>query len=58
MLKNILKLESAQKLTKNEQKSINGGAYWPSYCNWQVCADPNYLNDPFLRKCKAYCDAI
>jgi hypothetical protein len=25
MLKNILKLEGAQKLTKNEQKSINGG---------------------------------
>jgi hypothetical protein len=25
MLKNILKFEGAQKLTKNEQKSINGG---------------------------------
>jgi hypothetical protein len=25
MLKNILSLEGAQKLTKNEQKSINGG---------------------------------
>jgi hypothetical protein len=25
MLKNILKLEGAQKLTRNEQKSINGG---------------------------------
>jgi hypothetical protein len=25
MLKNILKLEGAQELTKNEQKSINGG---------------------------------
>jgi hypothetical protein len=25
MLKNILKLEGAQQLTKNEQKSINGG---------------------------------
>jgi hypothetical protein len=25
MLKNILKLEGAQKLTKNEQKSIKGG---------------------------------
>jgi hypothetical protein len=25
MLKNILKLDSAQKLTKNEQKSIRGG---------------------------------
>ena len=28
MLKNILKLEGAQKLTNNEQKSINGGGYW------------------------------
>jgi hypothetical protein len=26
MLKNILKLEGAQKLSINEQKSINGGA--------------------------------
>jgi hypothetical protein len=25
MLKNILKLEGAQKLTKDQQKSINGG---------------------------------
>lgn len=25
MLKNILKLDGAQKLSKNEQKSINGG---------------------------------
>ncbi|WP_395058069.1 hypothetical protein [Flavobacterium sp.] len=25
MLKNILKLDGAQKLTNNEQKSINGG---------------------------------
>jgi hypothetical protein len=29
MLKNILKLEGAQKLTKNEQKSINGGYIEP-----------------------------
>jgi hypothetical protein len=27
MLKNILKLEGAQKLSKNEQKNINGGTY-------------------------------
>ncbi len=26
MLKNILKLDGAQKLSKNDQKSINGGA--------------------------------
>ncbi|MFV8347627.1 hypothetical protein [Flavobacterium sp. ZB4P13] len=58
MLKNILKLEGAQKLTKNEQKVIKGGVWYPAYCNPTVCADPNYLNDSFLRKCKAYCDAI
>ena len=35
MLKNILKLEGAQKLTKNEQKSINGGAV--AYCQRSQC---------------------
>lgn len=40
MLKNILKLKGAQKLTKNEQKSISGGR--PLVCNYmgdtgQVC---------------------
>jgi hypothetical protein len=34
MLKNILKLEGAQKLTKNEQKSIYGGDTPPN------CYDP------------------
>jgi hypothetical protein len=34
MLKNILNLEGAQKLTKNEQKSIWGGDMPPS------CYDP------------------
>jgi hypothetical protein len=58
MLKKVLKLEGAHKLAKNEQKSINGGVYWPPYCNWQVCADPNHLNDPLLKRCKAFCDAI
>jgi hypothetical protein len=29
MLKNILKLEGAQKLSKNEQKEINGGNILP-----------------------------
>ena len=33
MLKNILNLEGAQKLTKNEQKSINGGVV----CNNDAC---------------------
>ena len=33
MLKNILKLDGAQKLNKNEQKSINGGT-------WADCVKP------------------
>jgi len=33
MLKNILKLQGAQELTKNEQKSIKGGL--------KDCIDPN-----------------
>jgi hypothetical protein len=46
MLKNILKLEGAQQLTKNEQKSISGGlacrtddGYCPgaSYCCGTRC---------------------
>ena len=32
MLKNISKIEGAQKLTENEQKAINGGQ-----TNWEVC---------------------
>jgi hypothetical protein len=42
MLKNILKLEGAQKLTKNEQKSINGGAIipvCPSGSSARLCPD-------------------
>jgi hypothetical protein len=38
MLKKILKLDGAQKLTKNEQKSINGGLY--NLCK-DLCFDPN-----------------
>lgn len=57
MLKNILKLEGTKKLSNNDKKLIKGGTY-PSYCTPTVCADPNYLNDPLYRKCKAYCDAI
>ena len=39
MLKNILNLEGAQKLTKNEQKSINGGkSYVPA------CAEGGFLS--------------
>jgi len=29
MLKNILKLEGAQQLKKNEQKEVNGGGHFP-----------------------------
>jgi hypothetical protein len=32
MLKNILKIEGTHKLTKNEQKEINGGRVWCA-CN-------------------------
>ncbi|WP_189337072.1 hypothetical protein [Flavobacterium laiguense] len=47
MLKNILNLEGAQKLTKNEQKSINGGRPYcssPDICGIAggvLCNDPN-----------------
>jgi hypothetical protein len=41
MLKNILKLEGAQKLTKNEQNNINGGIAFVC-CEW--CADGSCLD--------------
>ena len=44
MLKNILKLEGAQKLTKNEQKSIKGGL---------ACIDDQYC--PTGSKCVNDC---
>ena len=37
MLKNILKLDGAQKLSKNEQKSINGGVVKAYTCKDLVC---------------------
>ncbi|NRS89754.1 hypothetical protein HNQ02_002686 [Flavobacterium sp. 7E] len=47
MLKNILKLEGAQKLTKNEQKSISGGdiscpGEYPTGCfsGYYYCPNP------------------
>jgi hypothetical protein len=45
MLKNILKLEGAQKLTKNEQKSINGSGTGP--------CPPNTNFDVDTRLCRA-----
>jgi hypothetical protein len=44
MLKNILKLEGAQKLTKSEQKNINGGGRCPRTGCWDYtgfdCINP------------------
>jgi hypothetical protein len=58
MLKNILKLEGAQKLTKNEQKSISGGLagchmYFFEYCTTTqgACTDPKYIS-----YCKPCCE--
>ena len=39
MLKNILKLDGAQKLSNNEQKNINGGA--PKPLKIDYCVDGN-----------------
>jgi hypothetical protein len=41
MLKNILKLEGTQKLTKNEQKSINGGANYCPPGQYKCYQDPD-----------------
>jgi hypothetical protein len=43
MLKNILKLEGAQKLTKNEQKNINGGIGQKS--NFVCCPDDDIIRE-------------
>jgi hypothetical protein len=49
MLKNILNLDGAQELTRNEQKSINGGRRkcgWPNACpNGVPCCDDGYCKD-------------
>ncbi|CAM2826717.1 hypothetical protein [Flavobacterium frigoris] len=55
MLKNILKLEGAQKLTNNEQKSISGGkvASFACSCNGQlIMAYVDSVGD-----CQWVCDA-
>jgi hypothetical protein len=39
MLKSILKLEGAQKLTKTEQKNISGGIH---ICAIDGCQNPEY----------------
>ena len=51
MLKNILNLEGAQKLSKNEQKEITGGKYYIpdpmcvcGYVNWGTAQDPSTHN--------------
>jgi hypothetical protein len=68
MLKNILKLEGAQKLTQVEQKEINGGRYpvepicgavtW--YASEIVCLNyPIYYRPIYLgnNRCSIYGDA-
>jgi hypothetical protein len=45
MLKNILKLEGAQKLSKNEQKSISGGIPY--------CALGCFRNPDLSQSCEA-----
>jgi hypothetical protein len=56
MLKSILKLDGAQILTKNKQKSINGGLV----CNNDACIIKNGLSTCYRTKCNgivydAYC---
>jgi hypothetical protein len=48
MLKNILKLEGAQKLTKNEQKAIKGGIH---ICYSDGCSNGRYC-------CKWGCQSV
>jgi hypothetical protein len=51
MLKNILKLEGAQKLTKKEQKTISGGyiEQEPTPCPWMQCRNS-------FGRCSIFCD--
>ena len=49
MLKNILKLEGAQKLTKNEQKNIKGAG--ASICDDGFCAARVKENGIWLWRC-------
>jgi hypothetical protein len=48
MLKNILKLEGAQKLTKDEQREISGSklpaADFPCYCNGSYAGQCSTVN--------------
>ena len=41
MLKNILELNGAQKLNKNEQRSVNGGFFIPIGLGEFKCPDGN-----------------
>jgi hypothetical protein len=50
MLKKILKLEGAQKLTKNEQKDVNGGNNCHSF---KVCEEGYSWSIP---QCACICD--
>lgn len=44
MLKNILKLNGAQQLSKNELQSINGGRTWQFNIHVFCMANPNHPN--------------
>jgi hypothetical protein len=50
MLKNILKLEGAQKLTKNEQKSIKGAG--APICDDGYCAVRYTVNGKTVWRCE------
>ena len=54
MLKSILKLEGAQKLSKKEQKNINGGWVPPEggYCPSGTC---QYFENGPCRKVSSLC---
>ncbi|WP_165763216.1 hypothetical protein [Flavobacterium sp. AJR] len=49
MLKNILNLEGAQKITKNEQKSITGGG--APLCDEGFCAERLLENGKWIWRC-------
>jgi hypothetical protein len=55
MLKNILKLKGAQKLTENEQKSINGGFGCIRIFYWTMtaaeCAEEGGIYNASTGKC-------
>jgi hypothetical protein len=51
MLKNILKLDGAQKLTKNEQKSIKGEGVYPPPGSSRCSPRSEFVNCPVGYNC-------